>query len=293
MDAADDRIVIQYYVGQEFHRSQPRRCETPLRVGPVGSKEWVRRARPLGIKTYIGEQIELLDPQLPKFVCVCTFSFDARFIFLLRTTARFRFVKLIGLGGGIGSGKSTVSLLLAELGAVIVDADVIARKVVEPGQPALAAIVKRFGDSVLLPDGTMNRPAVASIVFHDKEALADLNAITHPAIGEEIAKQIAMHRGTDRVVVLDAALLFDRARLGMVGRTVVDVEPDVAVARLMEFRGFSETDARARVASQMSREERRSLADRVIDNSGDRSALHRAVESAWAWIQTLPESTFE
>jgi dephospho-CoA kinase len=215
------------------------------------------------------------------------------FSFVSRTTARFKFVKLIGLGGGIGSGKSTVSLVLAGLGAAIVDADVIARKVVEPGAPALAAIVRRFGDSILLSDGTMNRQAVAAIVFHDKEALADLNAITHPAIGGEIAKQISGHHGTDRVVILDAALLFDRARPGMVGRMVVDVEEDVAVARLMEFRGFSELDARARIASQMSREERRSMADWVIDNSGDRAALQREVEGAWSWIQTLPDSTFE
>jgi dephospho-CoA kinase len=202
-------------------------------------------------------------------------------------------VKLIGLGGGIGSGKSTVSLLLAERGAVIVDADVIARKVVEPGQPALAAIVSRFGESVLKEDGTMDRPAVAAIVFHDKDALADLNAITHPAIGEEIAQQIAAHQQYDRVVILDAALLFDRVRAGMVGRMVVDVEPEVAVGRLIEFRGFSEVDARARVASQMSRDERRTMADWVIDNSGDRSALQLEVARAWSWIESLPSSTFE
>jgi dephospho-CoA kinase len=202
-------------------------------------------------------------------------------------------MKLIGLGGGIGSGKSTVSLLLASLGAVIVDADVIARKIVEPGEPALAAIVSRFGESVLLPDGAMDRAAVAAIVFRDQQALADLNAITHPAIGEEIAKQIAVHGASDRVVVLDAALLFDRARAGMVGRMVVDVDLDVAISRLMEFRGFSEADARARIAAQMSREERRALADWVIDNSGDRPALEREVSKAWSWIDSLPNSIFQ
>jgi dephospho-CoA kinase len=199
-------------------------------------------------------------------------------------------VKLIGLGGGIGSGKSTVSALLRERGAVIVDADLIAREVVEPGRPALAAIVERFGEDVLLPNGSMNRPAVAAIVFNDKAALADLNAITHPAIGEEIARQIAEHQESDRVVVLDAALLFDRVREGMVGRMVVDVDPDIAVARLMEFRGFSESDARARISSQMSRDERRALADLVIDNSGDRTSLAQEVERAWHWISSLPET---
>lgn len=201
-------------------------------------------------------------------------------------------MKLIGLGGGIGSGKSTVSILLAERGAVIVDADVIARSVVDPGKPALAAIVERFGASVLNSDGTMNRPAVASIVFNDKQALADLNAITHPAIGEEMARQTAAHHGSDRIVILDAALLFDRARPGMVGRMVVDVDPEVAVARLIEFRGFAEADARARIASQMSREERRAKADFVIDNSGDLDSLREQVERAWEWIMTLPDSEF-
>ncbi len=201
-------------------------------------------------------------------------------------------VKLIGLGGGIGSGKSTVSLLLAERGAVIVDADVIARLVVEPGRPALRAIVERFGESVLNPDATMNRPAVAAIVFHDEAALKDLNAITHPAIGEEILRQTSAHYGTERIVVLDAALLFDRARPGMVGRIVVDVDPEVAVARLMEFRGFQESDARARIASQMSRDERRAMADFVIDNSGDLDSLRGEVERAWDWIESLPASEF-
>ncbi len=215
----------------------------------------------------------------------CGFKSERR-----RTTVKG--VKLIGLGGGIGSGKSTVSFLLAERGAVIVDADVIARLIVEPGKPSLAAIVERFGDSVLNPDGSMNRPAVASIVFNDKQALSDLNAITHPAIGEEIVLETSVHYGSDRIVILDAALLFDRARPGMVGRMVVDVDPEAAVARLMQFRGFAESDARARIASQMSREERRAIADFVIDNSGDRGSLNEQVDHAWQWIQSLPESEF-
>jgi dephospho-CoA kinase len=202
-------------------------------------------------------------------------------------------MKLVGLGGGIGSGKSTVSELLADRGAVIVDADKIAREVVEPGGPAYAGIIDRFGDGVLNDDRTLNRAALAAIVFTDAAALKDLNAITHPAIGVVIAQRIAAHAGTDSVVILDAALLFDTPRAGMVGKMVVDVDPEVAIDRLVTFRGFSETDARNRVASQMSREDRRARADFVIDNSGDREALLLEVESAWAWIATLPDSARE
>jgi dephospho-CoA kinase len=199
-------------------------------------------------------------------------------------------VKLVGLGGGIGTGKSTVSLLLAAKGAVIVDADLIARQVVEPGGPCLAKIVERFGPVVLQSDGTLHRQALAGKVFGHPEELAALNAITHPAIAEEMSRQIAEHAGTDRVVVMDAALLFGSARAGMVGRMLVDVDPEVAIARLVAFRGFTEADARARIASQMSREERLALADFVIDNSGDREALEAQVERAWEWIDSLPDS---
>lgn len=206
------------------------------------------------------------------------------------TGLRSSSVKLVGLGGGIGAGKSTVSNLLRTRGAVIVDADLIAREVVEPDRPAWQGIVERFGEGVLQDDRTLNRPALAAIVFNDKDALEDLNKITHPAIQTEIARQVVEQAGTDRVVVLDAALLFEVARVGMVGKMTVDVDTDIAVQRLMQFRGFSETDARARIASQMSREERRAKADFVIDNSGSEDDLAREVERAWAWIGGLPDS---
>lgn len=199
-------------------------------------------------------------------------------------------VKLIGLGGGIGAGKSTVSNMLRDRGAVIVDADVIARQVVEPGTPALQAIVKRFGEAVLHPDGSLNRAELAGIVFHDKEALADLNKITHPAIGAEMRRQIEEHLDTNRIVIWDAALLFDSERAAMVGRMVVDVDPEIAVQRLVEFRGLAESDARARMANQMSREERVAKADFVLDNSGSEEELAEAVGRAWEWIESLPES---
>jgi dephospho-CoA kinase len=199
-------------------------------------------------------------------------------------------MKLVGLGGGIGAGKSTVSAALAERGAVIVDADLIARQVVEPGTPTLAALVERFGPTVQRNDGTLDRAALAAMAFADPESIAALNAITHPAIGAEINRQIAAQRDTDGVVILDAALLFDRARPGLVGSIVVDVDPEVAIARLVEFRGFEEADARRRVTAQMKREDRVALADQVIDNSGGRDDLAPQLDRIWEWIATLANS---
>lgn len=199
-------------------------------------------------------------------------------------------VKLVGLGGGIGAGKSTVSAALAERGAVIVDADLIAREIVEPGGPAYAPLIERFGRGILQPDGTLDRKALAAIVFTDAEQLAALNAITHPAINRVIADRVGTHIGTSRVVILDAALLFDAPRVGIVGRLLVDVDPDTAVERLVRYRGFSEADARNRIASQMSREERLAQADFVIDNSGGLEALAPQIDDVWRWIDGLPDS---
>ena len=198
-------------------------------------------------------------------------------------------MKLVGLGGGIGAGKSAVSTRFAQLGAVIVDADLVAREVVEPGRPALATIVERFGVDVVAEGGTLNRAALAGIVFSDPDALQDLNAITHPAIAAAMAHQIADFRNTDRTVIVDAALRFESLRVGMVGQIVVDVSPEIAVDRLVRFRGFTEVDAWARVGNQMSREERCSTADFVIDNSGDEVALDAQVQRAWTWIGTLSD----
>lgn len=204
--------------------------------------------------------------------------------------ATLRPVKLIGLGGGIGAGKSSVSSRLAARGAVIVDADLIAREIVEPGGRAYAPLLARFGEGVLHPDGTLNRPALAAIVFSDPAALADLNGITHPVINDVIAERVGAHAGTDRVVILDAALLFETGRIPMAGRMVVDVDPEIAVQRLVAHRGFAEEDARARIRNQMPREERVAQADFVLDNSGTPEDLDREVDRAWAWIATLPDS---
>lgn len=193
---------------------------------------------------------------------------------------------LVGLTGGIGSGKSTVASILAARGAAVVDADGIAREIVEPGGPAYAPVVDRFGAGVVGPDGRLDRPALARVVFNDAEALADLNRITHPVIGAVMAERMAAAATTAAIVVLDIPLLDiatkDRYRFGVV--VVVDTPEEAAVARLVGQRGFDEVDARARISAQISREKRRSLADLVIDNSGDRAALDAAVDAAWVWL---------
>jgi dephospho-CoA kinase len=197
-------------------------------------------------------------------------------------------VLVIGLTGGIGSGKSTVSARLAARGAVVVDADAITRELQQPGTPVFAAIVDRFGAGIVAADGTLDRDAVADIVFADPDALADLTRIVHPAVGAEIARRMQELAETDAVVILDVPLLVESAnRMPMAGVLVVDVDPEVAVRRLVEQRGMREADARARMANQASREDRRARADRVIDNSGTLADLDDQIEGAWAWIGSL------
>jgi len=197
---------------------------------------------------------------------------------------------LVGLTGGIGSGKSSVSELLAAKGAVIIDADVVVREVQGPGSPVLGALAERFGDGILTADGALDRAGLAGIVFNDTEALKALNGIVHPAVRGEILRRAAALRDTDKVVVLDIPLLVEGGGYKTGGVVVVDVPVDVAVERLVQYRGFSEDDARARIGRQVTREKRLAAADRVIDNSGDRDTLAAQVEDLWQWIQTLPPS---
>ena len=191
---------------------------------------------------------------------------------------------LIGLTGGIGSGKSTVSALLAERGAVIIDADAIVHELQAPGEPVLAAMVERFGSEILDSTGALRRQAVADIVFNDPDALADLGAIVHPAVHAEIERRLQAEADGNRVVVLDVPLLVESGRSDMGGLLVVDIDPELAIARLVEHRNFSETDARARVARQASRAERVARADIVLDNAGSLDALVPQVDAAWQWI---------
>ncbi|MEA3019925.1 MAG: dephospho-CoA kinase [Actinomycetota bacterium] len=198
-------------------------------------------------------------------------------------------MKLIGLTGGIGAGKSTVSSRLRERGAVIVDADAITKDLQKPGTDVFAAMVARFGDRVLAADGTLDRQALANIVFTDPEELKALNGIVHPAVGAEILRQMEAQTTTDNVVVLDIPLLVEGGRYRVGGVLVVDTPVDVAVRRLVELRGFDESDARARVANQVSREDRVAKADFVVDNSATEADLAPQIDAAWTWIQSLPD----
>jgi dephospho-CoA kinase len=196
-------------------------------------------------------------------------------------------VLLIGLTGGIGSGKSTVSAALARRGATVVDADAVVRDLQQPGTPVFRAIVERFGPGVVAADGALDRPALAAVVFNDEAARAALNAIVHPPVGVEIQRRVAEAAGGDGVVILDVPLLGEASRRQVAAVLVVDCPVETAVARLVGSRGMAEADARARIAAQIPRSERLALADFVVDNSGPPEALEAEVERAWAWIEGL------
>jgi dephospho-CoA kinase len=198
-------------------------------------------------------------------------------------------MKLIGLTGAIGSGKSSVSALFARKGAIIIDGDSIAKQLQQKGSPTLQKMVDDFGD-ILLESGELDRAKVAQLVFGDAEMLKRLNAIMHPAIGVEIMRQIELNMTTDNVVVLDMPLLVENPRDGMSGLVVVDVDPEVAISRLVQFRNMNEEDARRRMASQASREDRLKVADRIIDNSGNPEDLGPQVDDVWDWFATLPNA---
>ena len=196
---------------------------------------------------------------------------------------------LVGLTGGIGSGKSTISSLLEGKGAIIIDADAIVREVQLPGSPVLTELAEKFGTSVLATDGSLDRQAVANIVFTDPDALKALNAIVHPAVGKEMNRRMIEQRTTDHVVVLDIPLLTENPREGLQGKIVVDVPVEVQVERLVKFRGFDEADARARISRQATRGQRLATADFVVDNSGDLADLQPQIDKLWLWLNSLPQ----
>lgn len=191
----------------------------------------------------------------------------------------------VALTGGIGSGKSEVATLLARRGAVIVDADEVARQIVEPGQPALTEIAAEFGSGVMHDDGTLDRAALAVIVFNDPARLARLNEITHPRIAER-TKALLNAAPAGSVVVYDMPLLVEQ---GLTGGwdlvVVVDAPDEVRMRRLVEKRGLPRADVQARMASQATREERNAAADLVIDNSGDRAQLQLQVDALWQGLR--------
>ncbi|MFM9367272.1 dephospho-CoA kinase [Streptomyces sp. Da 82-17] len=187
----------------------------------------------------------------------------------------------VGLTGGIGAGKSEVSRLLASYGAVLIDADRIAREVVEPGTPGLRAVVEAFGPEILAADGSLDRPRLGSVVFADPERLAVLNGIVHPLVGARSA-ELEAAAGADSVVVHDVPLLTENGLAPLYDLViVVDASPETQLDRLVRLRGMSEEDARARMAAQATREKRLEIADIVIDNDGPLEALEPQVRSVW------------
>ncbi|MEV4171500.1 dephospho-CoA kinase [Nonomuraea sp. NPDC049709] len=187
----------------------------------------------------------------------------------------------IGLTGGIGSGKSEVSKRLSARGAMVIDADKIAREVVERGTPGLARVVATFGDDVLRPDGSLNREKLGSLVFADSEKLAALNAIVHPLVGERVA-QLQRQAADDTIMVYDVPLLVENKLAPMYDVViVVDTADEVRISRLAEHRGMPEADAKARIAAQASREDRLAAADIVIPNEGSLDELDARVAEVW------------
>ena len=193
---------------------------------------------------------------------------------------------LVGLTGGIGAGKSTVAELLTRKGAVLVDADEVARVVVEPDQPAFAALVERFGPEVVGPDGRLDRAAVAKLAFADEQSHQDLEGITHPAINTEFTRRV-LEAPPDAIVILDVPLLTESQQARerpYEAVIVVEAPPEVRLARLEE-RGVPRADAERRMAAQASDEERRAIATYVVDNAGDLAALQRQVDDLWADLE--------
>ncbi|MEV0690616.1 dephospho-CoA kinase [Streptomyces sp. NPDC050388] len=188
----------------------------------------------------------------------------------------------VGLTGGIGAGKSEVSRLLVECGAVLIDADRIAREVVAPGTPGLAAVVESFGEDVLAEDGGLDRPRLGAIVFADPEKLAVLNSIVHPLVGAR-SRELEEAAAEDAVVVHDVPLLTENGLAPLYDLViVVDASAETQLDRLVGRRGMSEQDARARMAAQATREQRREIADVVIDNDVPLEELARRVKDVWA-----------
>ncbi len=194
-------------------------------------------------------------------------------------------VRVIGLTGGIGSGKSTVAALLAERGATVIDADKIGHEVYRPGSEGFTRVVETFGRGVVAADGTIDRKALGAIVFADATARARLNAIVHPLIGSEIAARVAQVPAGTRVVI-EAAIILEAGWRALAERVwVVSVSRETAIARVMAARGLTRVEVERRLDAQMPDAERRRLADLVIENDGTPAALRAQVEAAWRTVQ--------
>jgi dephospho-CoA kinase len=191
-------------------------------------------------------------------------------------------VLLVGLTGGIGSGKSTVSRMLEERGAVVFDADALARAAVEPGTLGYDAVVARFGAGVVRPGGELDRGAIGALVFADDGARRDLEAIVHPEVRRLLAEGVDAHRGSDRVVVFSAPLLVETGQHEAFEVLVLVSAPvELQLKRLLRERGMSEEQARARIAAQASLEEKAAVADVIVDNDGPLEELEQQIDRLW------------
>src|SRR5579863_435004 len=201
---------------------------------------------------------------------------------------------VVGCTGGIGSGKSTVASLMARHGAQIVDADAIAHQVVAPGTAVYRAVVERFGSAIVAGDQPIDRPALAAVVFGDDSARRDLEAIIHPAVEKVMLAQIAKARGAGTDVICDIPLLVEtnaRERYGLDVVVVVDAPEEIVLERLVEQRGVSEADAKARIRAQLERFERLRSADAIVENIGTFDELTEMVDEVWRWIDHLGSSS--
>ena len=203
---------------------------------------------------------------------------------------------VIGLTGGIGSGKSTVSDRFVDHGAILIDADQIVKELQQPDQIVYSEMVKHFGKDILNEDQTLDRQTIAGLVFSDKEALRQLNAIVHPPVNKEIRRRIREQADSENLLVLDIPLLVEGIIAGgppryvVSGILVVDTPSEMSVQRLIEHRGFTEEDARSRIKAQVAREKRLESADFVIDNSVALNQLEPQIISAMRWATDLPET---
>ena len=191
-------------------------------------------------------------------------------------------MRVLGLTGGIGSGKSMVAEMFVQLGAEVIDADRLARDVVEPGQSALREIIDTFGQDILLPDGRLNRAKLAATIFADAVARQRVNAITHPPIRARMEKEVAARRQRSGVLILDIPLLYENGRTDIVEKVIVVwVDPQTQLQRITQRGGLSLDEARLRIAAQMPLDDKRARADYVIDNRGDRENTRRQVEAIY------------
>ena len=193
----------------------------------------------------------------------------------------------IGLTGGIGSGKSTAAAGFVKHGAALIDADQIVRDLQQPGEKVFEEMLSKWGSDILSSDGHLDRQLVANIVFSNPEELTTLNEIVHPAVREEMTNRRQAHLDTDNTVILEIPLLVESGYRNFDAIVVVDVDTEIAVERLVEYRSFEEEDARKRIEKQVSRKSRTEIADYVIENNTSMEAFEEEINKCWKWIESI------